>query len=171
MLYWFKDNAPAVLTQRADEGFASPSHPGEPLSHPTAQLLNSESSWVPLTFLISKRVFGTGKGSQFSLLSKVVIPSSWDPSQRLLSTTAGLEGKRSLSAAPTAPAAENHNEASLLPPCICLPGSAGSWDGWSPTFTWWHRCPDTAPMPTTSHSTKHRRFRSSARCSRMHFPV
>lgn len=31
------------------------SHPRKPSSHPPAQLLNSESSWVSLTFFISRK--------------------------------------------------------------------------------------------------------------------
>lgn len=46
---------PEYFSKRADEVFVSPSHPGEPLSHPPAQLLNSESSWVSLTFFISRK--------------------------------------------------------------------------------------------------------------------
>lgn len=49
------DNGPATLTQRAAEVFASPSHPGEPPSHPTAQPPSSDSSCISLTFFISRR--------------------------------------------------------------------------------------------------------------------
>lgn len=84
---------PEYFSKWADEVFVSPSHPREPLSHPPAQLLNSESSWASLTFFISRKSVWNWK----KLPVQLVISSSWDPSQRLLSTTAGLEGKRSLS--------------------------------------------------------------------------
>lgn len=45
-------------------------------------------------------MFGTGRSFQLTLLRKVVIPSSWDSSERPQSTTAQLEGQHSPSAAP-----------------------------------------------------------------------
>lgn len=45
---------PEHFSRQADKLFVIPSHSREPLSHPPAQL-NSESSWVSLTFFISRK--------------------------------------------------------------------------------------------------------------------
>lgn len=45
---------PEHFSTKADKLFVIPSHSREPLSHPPAQL-NSESSWVSLTFFISRK--------------------------------------------------------------------------------------------------------------------